>query len=68
MKGILDRLEETDTGDFYEDIVECCYTYQDYGELLRELLEYFSGTSNWDDRTAEFLEEMYSDYYADRWS
>ena len=63
MLSILDRLVDNSTGDFYTDIVENCGTYKDFGELLQELLEYFSGANNWDDRTADFLEEMYSEYY-----
>ena len=65
MKSMLDKLVETDTGDFYEDIIECCHTYKDYGDLLVELLEYFSGSGQWDDRVADILEEMYSEYYID---
>lgn len=62
-KSILDKLLKSDEGDFYEDIIETCHTYQDYGQLLTELLEYFSGSGNWDDKVTDFLEEMYSDYY-----
>ena len=67
-RNILDELEQVDTGDFYTDIIETCQTYQDYGQLLVELLEWFSGSGMWDDRTADFLEEMYSDYYASRYA
>ena len=65
MKSILDKLVEYDSGDFYTDIIECCQTYQDYGQLLVELLEYFSGSEGWDDKVADLLEEMYSSYYID---
>lgn len=63
--SILDKVIQNDSGDFYNDIVETCATYNDYGKLLTELLEYFSGSSGWDEKVADMLEEMYSEYYAD---
>ena len=62
MKGMLDKLYEVDNGDFYTDIIETCHTYEDYGQLLTELLKYFSGSDMWDDKTADFLTEIHSEY------
>ena len=65
MRSMLDKMEAYDDMDFYECIIEACQTYQDYGKLLVELLEYFSGSGHWDDKVADLLEEMYSEYYFD---
>lgn len=65
-KGMLDKLIDCESsGDFYDDIIETCASYEDYGQLLTELLSYFSGSGGWDDKVADLLEEMYSDYYFD---
>lgn len=64
--SLLNKLVESESsGDFYDDIVETCVSYDDYGKLLTELMMYFSGSGGWDDKVVDLLEEMYSEYYCD---
>jgi len=65
MRGMLDKVVEEYDGDMYDTIIEICTTYEDYGRLLVECLEWFSGSSGWDDKTADFLEELTSACYED---
>ncbi len=65
MKGMLDKVIEEYNGDMYDTIVEVCTTYKDYGQLLVECLEWFSGSDGWDDKVADFLEELTTACYED---
>ena len=63
--SMIDKVLMQETGYFYDDIVEACNTYEDYGKLLVELLEYYGGSGGWDDKVADLLEDMYADCYVD---
>lgn len=65
MKDLLGKVMEEYNGDMYDTIIEVCSTYQDYGQLLTEGLEWFSGSGMWDDKAADFLEELVTACYED---
>ena len=48
-----------------ESIVENCITYQDYGVLLVELLEWNAGSGDFEKKVLDLLESATLDYIAD---
>ena len=66
-QSMLKKVDNYDagTGDIYDDIVECCLTYEDLAKLFQELLEYFSGAYGWDDEAFELVQRMYENYLAE---
>ena len=48
-----------------DSIIENCATYQDYGALLVELLEWNAGAGDFEEKVLDLLESATLDYIAD---
>lgn len=62
---MMDKVLEEYNGDMYDTIVEVCGKYEDFGDLLVDCLEWFGGSGGWDDKAADFLEEIATACYED---
>lgn len=51
--------------DIEDSIIENCGTYEDYGRLLVELMEYNAGTDSLDSDVLDLLTRAVLDYMAD---
>ena len=63
MTSMLEKITNDDRFDCVDDaICENCQTYQDYGRLLVELLEYNAGSGDFEQKAHELLSAAVRDY------
>ena len=58
-------INDTRFDDIEDSIIENCERYEDYGELLVELLEYNAGAGDLDQQVLDRLVSAVLDYMAD---
>lgn len=58
-------INDTRFDDIEDSIIENCERYEDYGELLVELLEYNAGAGDLDQQVLDLLVSAVLDYMAD---